>query len=725
MANASDSVVASALDMNACSQCGSEHPSTRGFCTNCGAPITAAPQASPSTEPSICMGCGIATDTSRSNCESCQTPYPSPPQLARPQPQSGYWVAIRAEFTCNSCGFDVPLNHFELGEGVVCTRCGIEQRYDEENWEELVDFAHAVGDFGAPGPQGRYPDQPVPKQKPFAHIGSRGSWARSGMFYASPGNPLCDSCKAPLVVTNRGEGHLEVSCSSCGERRGYEVPPSSRFSQLAGLRADEHEAGRRDARIVENAGGVVVLQCPNCSAPLTGIADSKGIVSCGFCQIPCRISTRTHARAGHRHVPLKTWWLYFDQPSQKRMRLREEAEEARRERQAKEARNREREANRAVQARRQAERARKQKAKEKRAELKLMLPIFGGIIAMVVLFGNFFVGEILEDRKKQKAAAAEEEDRPSEVVLAKYSFGMPSKESAELFGTELRIGTPVKFKPPAFFEEASFGPGPGSSSTYAISLKGGKNFNMDTLAAGLGKLTPHREIKRLGNGYAMDSDRGRLRIDSHYTGNVSISTSIQGEKGAEVADALFAAVRHVALGGPELTPAQLRIVRGPSLADAARLDISATTEKAKDAFMAALEFGNCRSITNLLNQQSELSCTVDVYDRFASKVIYAWTNAPKARLRTVTLYRYSPQGGSAADPTSCLNELLGKGTGEVVDFASGRKVLTWPFGKAGDRIVLDGAAITFQTGEKVAPTQPAGWLKEHAKVMGGLAGCGG
>jgi len=287
-----------------------------------------APKRGPSfKEPPICVGCGILVDPTRPSCGTCSTTYASPPLRARSQPGGGYWVAIKASFSCHGCNFRVPLNHFQRDDGVTCTRCGIEQRFDD-SWKELVEFAHSVGDFGTPGHEGRFPDPELrlPEPKPYAALGSGDSWVSGPHASASLGNPLCRACKAPVVVVDDHRGDFGVACSRCNERRQYERAEALRY-KLAGIVADEHEAGRREVALVQNR-GAAVLTCPNCNAPLVGVKDADGGVTCGHCNVPCRISTRTHALVGHKETPAKTWWFYFDTPCEERRRLLRRGQQA-------------------------------------------------------------------------------------------------------------------------------------------------------------------------------------------------------------------------------------------------------------------------------------------------------------------------------------------------------------------------------------------------------------
>lgn len=272
-------------------------------------------------EPAICSGCGILADASRQRCATCQELYLGARALT--QPNRGYWAGVRATFSCNQCKFDAPLNHFELVDAVVCTRCGHEQRHDRGEWKRLVEYAQFVADF-VPGGEGRFPDDETRlPSKPFRDLGSSETWATDQQMRATAGNPLCRTCKAPVVVERAGGGELVTACSGCHARRTYELRAAAEYG-ARGVVCDEHEAGHSEAAIMEGRGSVT-LGCPRCNAPLERVQDADGSITCQYCQAQCRISTRTHARAGHKDAPVKTWWLYFDGPSKQRKKLLNEA----------------------------------------------------------------------------------------------------------------------------------------------------------------------------------------------------------------------------------------------------------------------------------------------------------------------------------------------------------------------------------------------------------------
>jgi hypothetical protein len=269
----------------------------------------------------LCAACGLAGDGA--TCHTCGALHGAARPRAEAQPKDGYFVGVQASFTCNACRFNAPLNHFDEDGAVVCTHCGLAQRYELERWAELVDLADEVGDLGAGGPDGRFPDPQLPlRENPHARLSERGAWARRSLAAACPGNPLCRQCRGPVVVAGRDGARLDIACPRCGDRRAFELPESVRgCGRLAGVVADEHEVGGVEAKVEAQASGVALLRCPNCSGVLEGVSESAAIVTCGFCQATCRVSTPSHARAGHKGTPAKTWWLYFEGPSAFRAKL--------------------------------------------------------------------------------------------------------------------------------------------------------------------------------------------------------------------------------------------------------------------------------------------------------------------------------------------------------------------------------------------------------------------
>jgi len=180
----------------------------------------------------------------------------------------------------------------------------VEQKFDA-SWKELVAHAHAVGDFGAPGHEGRFPDPEIrlTEAKPHASLGSGDPWVAGPHGHVSLGNPLCRACKAPVVVVSE-PNVFATECSSCLLRRRYERGPARTY-KVARIVADEHEAERREVGILPSKGAMIIT-CPNCNGQLSGVKQ----------------------RVGHTEPPSKVWWLNFDSPCAERKQLLRRANQA-------------------------------------------------------------------------------------------------------------------------------------------------------------------------------------------------------------------------------------------------------------------------------------------------------------------------------------------------------------------------------------------------------------
>ena len=704
--------------MEQCGQCGAQLSAGASLCGSCGA--ARGPRPAPAVEePLICAGCGILVDGSRAACEACGGAYGAAPVRAHAQPGNGYWVAVRATFTCNACDFDVPLNHFELDEGVVCTRCGLEQRYEPSSWQDLVTFAHGVGDVGVPGPEGRFPDaaQRLLQPKPYADLGLDDSWAYEDDFQASPGNPPCRTCRAPYVVVARRDRALEVACSRCPDRRAYELPARAPGG-LAGVLADEHAQGGREAALLDD-NGVSVLRCPNCSAPLPGVKDADGVVTCGYCQVACRISSRTHARAGHKNTPAKTWWLYFEGPSALRGELlaaaRADAAEAerRRERAAQAMRTRADRDAAAARARRAAEAA-------KRRGRTLSL---AAVVGSTVLVGGLWYSIVYRPGVQERAAAAQAAaKRAGDDAVSGYAFALSHGETAALFGGDLGPNTTATLRDGGVFERVYFtGDAFRRGRGYGLGLAPGPRYDLETALARLARLVPNRLRDDPPRRELASNQRGVLRVGP---AGIQISLHATGALDLELAEAMLAAVKHATLDGPVPTAAQLRSLNGPSLGDVARFDAAVPIEGASAAFARAFPDGKCGTIDDLLAKRTELVCTIDVDDPRIREVRLAWPSTAKAHLGSAALAWWTQTSKTSAYPIGCLEQALGPGEQKVTDFASGSGQLVWKLGARGDTLTLDGGSLTFGARDGVAPGEIPDWVAHYAKVVDAVAACG-
>jgi len=684
--------------------------------------------ASTIVEPSICPGCGILAQPADEKCDSCGTAYTSPPQRALSQPGGGFWVGVQATFTCNACRFDSPLNHFERDDGVQCTKCGLEQKYDRGNWRDLVDFAHQVGDFGSGGPQGRFPDSEVEVDAPrnFAQLAtSRTPWAGEKHRKATPGNPLCRECKAPVVVKSRNGDVLEVACSKCNDTRQYERPSTAeRIKQLAGTLADENEKGAREV-VFEEAAGVVVIACPNCAAPLENVKHSDGVMICRYCNAPCRISTQSHARAGHKDTPAKTWWLYFDQPSPERKKRLNQGRQARASAQKKKQRAEDRARSTDGQAQRgeSPRAARSPDARAKKAQRKALIPLVSALVVAPILYVLIVVKPFDGDGSGVELT---EKAKRSEAVLKEFSFQMSSSETSKLLGAPADGHMTVKFAETGVVKEAQVTrAGTGSGPSFGITIRGGNNFDLAAAIDRLAELAPNRFQKK-AHTHEINVAKSLLRVDPR-TRYIQVDTWLRDERAIELADALWAAARYAAYGKPKPTKQQLRLINGPQLKDAAKLDVGVRIEKASKSFAKKFPHGACDSITNINTKKTQLVCKVEVDHPLLAELYVAWPNGEKASVEAVTFKLAKRKGGANASNAvgKCLDGALGEGEKIVTDHASGAGKRAWKLGKAGDQVVLDDNTVSIAPPEKHEPTQKPGWTKHFADVVEALDGCKG
>jgi hypothetical protein len=338
-----------------CVSCGAELPNDALFCGQCGAdrPRAVQPMAAPPYAPqpmaaglpatpgamAICTSCGVIAPSARQSCAVCNASLAARAPVS--DPPTGFWTGVECRFRCTACGHESPINHLDFDGSVMCLRCGIDQRFDREQWVEALEHAHAVGDLCGPNPQGRFSSGAPLASNQFARLGVEHTFAETGQrgvvidasgmshrsltIKAMPGHPLCSKCKSLLAVQNAAPGVLDVACTRCPERKRYEWPVDvvNRVSSLSGVVCDEHEHGGHDAQVLQDASGAVAIRCPNCSAPLP--VGEHTVVHCGYCGIAVRIPAPTLRGLGHANPKTELWWLYFRGPSKERGRLEQEA----------------------------------------------------------------------------------------------------------------------------------------------------------------------------------------------------------------------------------------------------------------------------------------------------------------------------------------------------------------------------------------------------------------
>jgi hypothetical protein len=680
-------------------------------------------------EPNICAGCGILTQASEQACGSCTTAYPAQPRQAVTQPGGGYWVAVQASFTCNACRFDSPLNHFEQeeNEGVRCTRCGLEQRFERNNWRELVDFAHQVGDFGSGGSQGRFPDPEVPITVPneLAELGTtHSSWARGRKHKATPGNPLCRSCKAPVVVKRRDGDALEVACSGCDEVRRYQLPPTcQRLKRLAGVLADEHEEGGQEV-VFEESDGVVALRCPSCAAPLENVKSADGIMVCNYCNAHCRISTQSHARAGHKETPSKTWWLYFDQPCSERKKRLNQARQAK----ARDEKNRHR-----AQQRKQSQAGQQQSRPAapaaaqavKKAAKGRVAAVLGAVIAVILCVGVIFFTKFSSDSSAGSTSKSGASDKP----LKKFSFDMSPSEAGKLFGVEGKGDMTMKFDTAGVIQEARIyrNNGKASGPRYSITIRGGDKFDLEGALERLKKVAPNRLQKKAHN-YEVNVAKSLLRFDSRKLttrGSIQVMTWVrQDERAKKLANALWAVSRYAAYGKPKPKAEHLRLLNGPTLDVAAKLDLSARIEQANTSFTELFPIGACLTATDMMTKKTTLTCKVDVDHPLVTELSFVWPNGAKAHIQSA-MFRFPKRAVVPAAVSRCLEQALGAGETIVTDHAAGTGNRAWKLAPTGDKAMLESHRLVITAPKSHTGSALPAWTKRFKAIVKALDGCKG
>lgn len=272
----------------------------------------------------FCRACGVVAPARCDGCESCGGALAS--TRAFTAPSDVYWAAVRASFTCRSCGFPSPLDGVVLSGGAECAQCGSYQQLDRDVWGKALAFAHAVADLGGPHPEGRLPsaDVWIGDANPHAKIGMTETFARSseGEFRleASPGQPVCRRCHVPREVRFE-PGGVSTVCTSCGASARYAMPAElQRIAPGArGVVADEQRADRPDVRVAQGDAGLVTLSCPNCGAAVR--PSNAQTVECGYCHTLAFVPARARARGPGQLASPVVFWLAFQGPSSARAEL--------------------------------------------------------------------------------------------------------------------------------------------------------------------------------------------------------------------------------------------------------------------------------------------------------------------------------------------------------------------------------------------------------------------
>ncbi|MBU1239145.1 hypothetical protein KKF84_07150 [Myxococcota bacterium] len=256
----------------------------------------------------ICPSCGIIAATSLIQCQECGNPYPYSLPRALPLPSPYHWVFLRGHFVCGSCRFDIPLNFLDLDGTVRCNNCGIQQKFPLQTWQTALYKARGIIDFtGDERPPEDsplwpffYKELPENAKREAVHLGAHASLVHlispksadsSAVTLAvSTGNPLCESCIAPLQISKVDETSLQLACPACSHEQRYQRDEN--FSTIKGLAfavANEHREGAMEAIIsARSEGGVIALDCPKCGGALPPHKDQY-FATCTYCGTSCYI----------------------------------------------------------------------------------------------------------------------------------------------------------------------------------------------------------------------------------------------------------------------------------------------------------------------------------------------------------------------------------------------------------------------------------------------------
>ena len=162
----------------------------------------------------ICVSCGAIAPTSNDQCTRCSSQFEETRKEVAPPSEDLQLVRLHGRFKCRSCGSEVALNHFTLDE-YLCGRCGIQQVFSWEEWEQIIEHGHNTADltgFNQPGivdenfwvEFGEHQGDDIARM--FRSIGKDKSTLTKGNSFfggldfemdVTPGNPVCDNCKTP------------------------------------------------------------------------------------------------------------------------------------------------------------------------------------------------------------------------------------------------------------------------------------------------------------------------------------------------------------------------------------------------------------------------------------------------------------------------------------------------------------------------------------------------
>ncbi len=273
----------------------------------------------------ICGTCGVIARSTKTECAICSSGYEDKKRKAL-QPQNGLLpVRIEGEFQCRSCGSKVPLNYFST-DGYLCFNCGIRQKFDWEEWEQIIEHGHNVGDLtGFERPSDwdfwriflEQHDEDILRM--VRSIGvektilTKGNSFFGGIEFsvdASPGSPVCMTCTIPFDI-HEDEKEFRLTCPNCHVEEKYEKLSNSPYEGLVGCICEKSRTDAPSVKPVNQSGqGAIALSCPNCGGALdVGQLDHR--VVCSYCNTTSLVPMGLFQREKGRPVSKVSWWMLF------------------------------------------------------------------------------------------------------------------------------------------------------------------------------------------------------------------------------------------------------------------------------------------------------------------------------------------------------------------------------------------------------------------------------
>lgn len=214
-----------------------------------------------------------------------------------------------------------------MGPGIVCAQCSAYQQFDREVWASAMLFAHAVGDLGGCGPEGRFPHPAIwiGEVNPHRALGKSETFAihddgAGFKLEAAPGVPACSTCDQ-LPELRMGSSHVTASCSHCRVESQYALPAGLEHvaSSVLAVVSEEQRLDRAEVRVQQTSGGLQALACPKCGGALS--ASNTRVLTCPYCGTASFLPVHARAKGpGYLAAPI-VFWVAFRGPSAARVAL--------------------------------------------------------------------------------------------------------------------------------------------------------------------------------------------------------------------------------------------------------------------------------------------------------------------------------------------------------------------------------------------------------------------